>query len=243
MKRGGYLLERLLMPSSIDKADEIICVSESTRADAQEFKPEIEVKTSVIYEAACCVPEPATVKFQDYPFFLFVGTKEPRKNLDLCLRSWGTSKLADRGYKLVIAGGNGWNYDLPSSIREYGLENSIVDLFPDKDQLASLYAGCHALVLPSVYEGFGLPIVEAMAFGKPIITSNVSAMPEIAGDAALLISPHSEIELSKAFNELVNDQRLYEELRQNAVRRSATFSWEQAATKTLDVIRRAAGAQ
>lgn len=240
MRAGGRLVERLLMPASIKNANKIICVSESTKADLIRAFPEAESKCIVIYEAACTTPKANEVFTEPAnPFFLFVGTKEPRKNLDMCLHAWQKSGLAKKGFKLILAGGRGWKYELKSSISQTGTEDSVIDVHPNEAQLRELYATCHAVVMPSLYEGFGLPLVEAMAFAKPMITSNISSMPEIAGDAALLISPESVKQLADAFSTLAQDEDLHATLSRRSAQRSKLFSWDQAASQTFDIIQSA----
>lgn len=238
MHRGGALLERLLMPPSVRKACAVICVSESTRADLLSLMPSAQGKCHVIYEAACQSPQSDIPTTVDGSYFLFVGTKEPRKNLEFCLEAWARSGLAEKGFKLILAGGKGWKMDLDQLLRQKQLVQSVRSVSPDSAMLEKLYAGCFAVVLPSIYEGFGLPLVEGMAFGKPIITSNVSAMPEIAGDAALLVSPVNVDELVGAFRRLTEDQNLYRLLAQNSLARNAQFDWHKAGEQTLEVIQR-----
>jgi len=237
MTRGGAMLERLLMPPSIRKADAIICVSTATMNDLSDLSPDAAAKCSVILEAACQVPGDLDYAPAPKPFYLFVGTQEPRKNLQTCLRAWKRSLLADRGYKFIIAGGTGWKTDLPKEIDRLSLNQSVQCLTPDNDQIRELYSNCFAVVLPSIYEGFGLPLVEAMAFGKPVITSNVSSMPEIAGDAAILVDPYSTDDLADAFIKLAQDPHLHRALAEAASRRAKLFSWDTAALETGNLLR------
>jgi glycosyltransferase involved in cell wall biosynthesis len=242
MAPGGKLLERLLMPKSIKKADKIICVSHSTQQDLAESFPDAEGKSCVIYEAPCTKPVPEEIFAQpESPFFLFVGTKEPRKNLHNCLVAWQQSQLSKAGFKLIIAGGRGWNFSLGDSIQLTGSAASVIDAQPSEVELRKLYATCHALIMPSLYEGFGLPLVEAMAFGKPMITSNVSSMPEIAGDAAIYVTADKVAELSKAFLTLAQNSELHNRLSKNAAKRATLFGWEKAVDQSLEVIIEAAG--
>lgn len=241
MRFGGRLIERLLMPLSIRKAKRIICVSKSTFLDLGASFPDIRPKSTIIHEAACTTPSiNDSFEEPESPFFLFVGTKEPRKNLDICLRAWKISGLGNLGFRLVIAGGDGWKFNLTKSIERTGTEASILNLQPDNSELRELYATCHAVVMPSLYEGFGLPLVEAMAFGRPIIASNTSSMPEIAGDAALYVTPTSSAEISQAFLSLANDKAQHARLSARSAERSKIFSWQKAAGLTLAVFRKAA---
>ena len=118
---------------------------------------------------------------------LFVGTLEPRKNLQRCLEALAKLQMENfESPRLVIAGGRGWKMEpLERSVTALGLEQQVEYVgSADDNELSTLYAGCNFLLFPSLYEGFGLPIIEALSFGKPVITSNVSSMPEVAGEAA-----------------------------------------------------------
>jgi glycosyltransferase involved in cell wall biosynthesis len=176
----------------------------------------------------------------DREFILFVGTIEPRKNLhalvkafDRLLRSTSLSPM------LVIAGGKGWLMDdFPSFIKEKGLEDRVcLTGYLDDEDLRSLYSSCAAFVYPSLYEGFGLPPLEAMACDAPVITSRIPALIETVGSAARLVDPSDVEDLARAMAEMLNDARMrehYIELGKNQVKK---FSWEQTAAKTLEVYR------
>ena len=236
MTRGGATLESHLMPRAIIKAQHIICVSNATRRDLIDFAPQAAKKSSVIYAAACQHPQNKLSHRSSTPFFLFVGTKEPRKNLDRCLQAWRDSNLAREGFNFVLAGNTGWKYPLHERIIQLGLESSVIDLQPTNEELNTLYATCHAVVLPSLYEGFGLPLAEGMAFGKPLITSNVSSMPEIAGDAAILVDPKNVQEISAALRSLATDQGLHAALSEKSTARGQRFSWATAGAQTMKVL-------
>src|SRR3972149_10010834 len=125
-------------------------------------------------------------------YILFVGSLEPRKNVKTLLRSYASlSETVKREFSLVIAGAKGWlNSDIPGIVKELGIEKTT--LFPgyiEKEDMSAVYSAASVFVFPSLYEGFGLPILEAFACGTPVITSNTSSMPEVAGDAAVLVDP------------------------------------------------------
>jgi glycosyltransferase involved in cell wall biosynthesis len=134
-------------------------------------------------------------------------------------------------------GPRGWLYrDLFQKIEQLGLGKDVIflDFVPHQD-LPVLYSGADIFVYPSLYEGFGLPVLEAMACGTPVICSNVSSLPEIAGDAAILVDPHHVEELSQAIYCLLMDAAKKEELREKGLKRAQMFSWEKTASKTLEV--------
>ncbi len=171
------------------------------------------------------------------PFVLYVGTLEPRKNLITLVRAFAA--LDDPGLKLVIAGKKGWMYqDLFAIVEKLGLTSRVIFTgFVSDTDLPALYSAAQVFVYPSLYEGFGLPILEAMQCGTPVITTNVSSLPEVSGDAALLVAPDNVRELSAAMRRILAEPGLREELRGRGFKRSQCFSWRKTAELTADVYR------
>jgi glycosyltransferase involved in cell wall biosynthesis len=174
---------------------------------------------------------------------LNVGLIEPRKNLLRLVEAYeSASDLRD--YSLVLAGGLGWDYEpLLRHINESAAKSRI--LLPGyihDDDLPALYSLAVAFAYPSLYEGFGLPVLEAMACGTPVVTSNVSSLPEVVGDAGLLVDPQSVGELSESLRRVLAHADLAADLRRRGRERAWRFSWHSTAQKTLDVYRVAAGA-
>ncbi len=234
MHRFGALSERLLMPPSIRKARRIICVSESTRDDLVERYPSAAAKTSVTHLASRFAPPGSHSADPASPFILHVGTHEPRKNLRRLIESFKQATDAmQSNHSLVLAGGRGWKEDCAALIRELGLEGRVrIESKPTDARLAELYSTCTFLALPSLYEGFGLPLVEAMGFGKAVLTSNLASMPEVAGAAGLYVDPTSSKELTKALQQLMTDSALRESLAAAASAQAANFSWSKTADLT-----------
>jgi glycosyltransferase involved in cell wall biosynthesis len=169
------------------------------------------------------------------PYVLAVGTLEPRKNLERLIAAWGRLPPAlQDSHTLALVGPRGWD-DAPilSAARAAGAQllGGVTD-----DELRALYAGAAAFVYPSLYEGFGLPVLEAMAAGAPVITSNVSSLPEVAGDAALLVDPRDEAAIAEAIERVVTDPTLADDLRARGRPRAAAFSWARTARETLAVL-------
>lgn len=232
----GRTLERLLMPPSLRKADAVIAVSSATRADLLEYLPPLGPKVEVIPEAAFTPREAPECSRGSY--MLCVGTFEPRKNLPTVLRAYAQLRADGiTSHRLVLAGNPGWKQDLDALIAELGLQTyvTLVRSAP-QTELEKLYANCDFLVHAARYEGFGLPILEALTFGKPVITSNVSSMPEVAGAAALLVDPSSIKEIAAAMQQLIEDEAVYERLAEQARPQASRFSWEDAAAATLRLI-------
>lgn len=176
------------------------------------------------------------------PYLLFVGTVQPRKNLVRLIEAF--ENLREPGLELVIAGKQGWLAGpIESRIRTSPDASSIVRLgYVDADDLPALYSGASALIMASLHEGFGMPILEAMACGTPVVASNVSSLPEVAGDAAVLVDPHDTAAISQGIRRALNpDER--QRLRRRGRQRAGTFTWQRSARKTLEVIEEAASAR
>jgi glycosyltransferase involved in cell wall biosynthesis len=235
---------------STKRAAHIITPSESVRREVSEL---LKVKP----EKITAIPEAAASHFRPLPrlevadwrkakglpekFVLYVGTLEPRKNLPLLLRAfaqWRKEYPADaREVRLVLGGGKGWLYDqIFSLIQELELY-SVTDLpgYIPENELALWYNSARCVVYPSVYEGFGLPPLEAMACGCPVITSNTSSLPEVVGDAGIMVAPLDVDALCAGLQRLVSDDAERERYAALGLARARGFSWETAAAHTLRV--------
>lgn len=176
------------------------------------------------------------------PYFLYVGTLKPRKNLLRLVRAYArfvAGSGPDASPQLVLAGKRGWQYEaLAKEAARWGLADGKV-VFPgyvEDEDLPALYTGALAFVFPSLYEGFGLPLVEAMACGTPVVTSRTSACGEVAGSAALLVDPLSEDEIAAALARVTRDRDLRATLAVRGRARAREFSWERAARQVLEVL-------
>lgn len=242
---------RGLLGGALRRAHRVIAVSEATRSEIlarYRLRPE---RVVVVPEAAAAhfVPpsEPvlAAVRARyglTRPYVLFVGYLEPKKNVVALLDA--VAALRRRGAwgetELVIVGATGWGPAPAAHARALGLEGAVrfVGAAPDAD-LPALYGGALAFVFPSLWEGFGLPVLEAMASGAPVVASNRGALPEVTGGAALLVDP-APLPLAGALERLLADPALRERLRAAGLARAAAFSWERTARETLAVYRAAA---
>ncbi|AOS97771.1 D-inositol 3-phosphate glycosyltransferase [Microbulbifer aggregans] len=233
MSRPGLLLERLLMPASIQSASSVIAVSNSTAEELRDAYPQECHKVTTVLEAPFLSPSQAT-SFGDY--FLFLGTLEPRKNLQRLLEGYARYCSRVRApLTLKICGAKGWGLpELERLLVQLGLEKKVELLgYLSDDALPGLYAGARALLMPSLYEGFGLPIVEAMSQGTPVLASRRGAMMEVAGDGGVLVDPESCEEIASALVTLSEDMSLVETLQEKASIRAGQFSWDNAAEQTL----------
>jgi glycosyltransferase involved in cell wall biosynthesis len=170
-------------------------------------------------------------------FVLFVGTIEPRKNLETLLCAFAELRRMGRTEHLVLAGGLGWKYEAAlRNIAALGLSDCVrlLGYVPD-DDLPAIYNLARVLAFVSLYEGFGLPILESMACGTPVVTSNRSAMAELGAGAALLVNPTKPGEIAQALQRVLSNDALHAELRGAGLARAAQFSWAKAAAQTMAV--------
>jgi len=241
---------RLIMPYVVRRAAAVIADSQSTRHDLIELVGAAPQKVHVIfpgvapaYRVLPASEARAHVRRRfglDEGYILFVGTIEPRKNLDTlveaCRRlSWPAP--------LVIAGSVGWRaadiHRRLQSLQQQG-HVRLLGYVPDED-LPALFNAARVFAYPSWYEGFGLPVLEAMACGTPVVTSNVSSLPEVAGPAALLVAPADAQALADALARLLHDEALAADLRERGLARTPGFSWQRTVRETAALYRQLAG--
>jgi len=174
-------------------------------------------------------------------FWLAVGTLEPRKNLRRLLKSFADyADQTETAYPLALAGGKGWlEEDLVDYICKLGLSDRVHILgYVSDSELIWLYRNCFCFVYPSLYEGFGLPVLEAMGQGAPVITSSTTSLPEVAGDAAHLIDPLDTNGLTEAFKRLSSDKGYREGLRKKSLMQAKRFSWNKSSSDVLNIYQR-----
>jgi glycosyltransferase involved in cell wall biosynthesis len=239
---------RLFGERVMRRADGLIAISENTRTDAVKILGLPAEKIEVIYPGVAeaffrTTPEAARAAAAKYalsrPYILFVGTIEPRKNIDVLLDAYAQLSSSLRTeFELVAAGPAGWG-DPPALERLRSGEGGVryLGYVPEED-LPGLTAGATVFVYPSLYEGFGLPVAQAMAAGVPLVTSNVSSLPEVAGDAALLVDPRSPSEITAAIERLLLSPDLRAALARNASSRARRYTWEACARQSLELFRR-----
>lgn len=234
-----------VIKASVRKAQAVIAVSESTREDLHRLVPASVGKTTVTLLAARSLEghelpaRAATASVDDY--FLFIGTVEPRKNLGRLVTAWrSVDGVVRGGTKLLVVGAVGWMVD--ELVERLGTTDSISFLGHIEDaELSKLLRNAKAFVYPSLYEGFGLPVVEAMSAGVPVLTSDIGATREVAAGAAILVDPSNEDDIRSGLERLLTDADLRLTLGRLGRARSAGFSWERTAQKTLELIEQAAG--
>lgn len=235
---------------STSVADKVIAVSEATATDVQKFYGTSAQKLAVIYEAATNPqPQPSAQKIAetrrryslDRPYAFYVGTIQPRKNLQRLMEAYAQlCKRRQANFELVLGGGEGWMsqslYELADSISD---QIHLLGYVNDAD-LPALMAGAEFFCLPSLFEGFGLPVLEAQHYGTPVMTANNSSLPEVAGDAAILVDPMDVDAIAQAMLRLSQDEDLRQRLIAAGHENVKRFSWEKAARETLAVLEEAA---
>ncbi len=244
------------MEAIASRADAVICVSENTRRDLHSFFNISPEKSCVIYNGVDHrifyplsdhqrLAASASLKNMgvNKPYVLYVGTIEPRKNLNGLLESFAMlkSRKVFEG-QLVVAGDIGWMSESREAlIKKLGIEKDVVfTSFVSDEQLCQLYNMTELFVLPSFYEGFGFPIVEAFCCGAVVVTSKTSACAEIAGQAALTIDPQDPTRIAQAMEQALTDKNLKKSLRQVALSRAKEFSFDKTAQATLALYQRLA---
>ncbi|MEM9953591.1 MAG: glycosyltransferase family 1 protein [Chloroflexota bacterium] len=237
-----------VVPRSTRRADHIIADSQATKDDLIEFCQLPEQKITVLlsgidnrYQVIDNDSFLMTIRnfyhIPSVPYLFTVGTIQPRKNYSRVIRA--LKQLRDTGYDLhlVIAGGKGWLEDeMYQTLEETGL-NDVVHLigYAKDEHLAGLYSGAEAVVFPSLYEGFGFPVLEGMACGTPVVTSNVSSLPEVAGDVAIMVDPYDVEEIANAIRRVLDDSDLRAEMIRRGFEQASRFTWEKSARHLRDI--------
>lgn len=230
------------------RARRIIVVSQSTRRDLLRVVPSADGKVAAVHNAVDegFAPQPegrvAEVRRRyglDAPYLFYLGANKPHKNLVRLIEAWATLPDEVRaGTELVLAGHEDERYrQVYETVTRLGmLSVRLLGAVPD-DDLAPLYSGAAGFVFPSLYEGFGLPVLEAMACGAPVACSHTSSLPEIVGNAAITFDPHNEADMAAAMRLLLEDEALRQDLAEAGRQRAALFTWRRAAEETLAVYR------
>ncbi len=234
MKRSNWILEKLLLAASVKRADHVIAISQATRQSLIEELKTPEHKISVIHSGYFQIPA-VSAQARAKPYILFLGTLEPRKNIERLVDAYlGLPQYLQDEYDLVLAGGRGWKSEtLFSKIATSPHINALG--FVNDIEAATLLRNATCFAFPSLYEGFGLPILEAMAAGTPVLTSNDPACVEVSGDAALHVDSLSVESISHHLQTLLEDAHLRQSLVQKGFENIKRFSWDTAAAAHLKV--------
>lgn len=251
MRPVTRLLENYLSPKAIQRSDYIVADSVATaEALADHYKiplDSIEVIPLGAKRAERIQSSDQLIQFGiNRRYVLFVGSLEPRKNLRRLLLAFSKlAKITRDSTMLIIAGSDGWgNINLKGVVSDLGLENHVRIIgYISDDTLAMLYANALFLTMPSIYEGFGLPLAEAMVYGVPVLTSNNSSMPEVVGGAGLLVDALDVDSICDGLEQMINNENLRKGLGLNAEKSAARFSWDKSASQLATVFEKAISAR
>jgi len=243
------LLERMFLGIAAKRAEKIITISESTKKDIAKYFRINPSKILITYPGLnqnIAMGDNSREILNKYnlppDFLLFVGTLEPRKNIVRLIEAYHrliiNYQLLITNFKLVIVGKRGWHYqEIFEKVKKLQLENRVVFLnYVSDEDLPYLYNSAACFIYPSLYEGFGLPVLEAMACGCPVITSNVSSLPEVVGEAGILIDPYNIDEIAEALQKVLTDENLRQELKRKGLEQARKFSWEKTARGILKIL-------
>lgn len=228
----------------ITKAVKIIAVSQTTKRDLVNFLHIPEERIAVVYEGVDHkLFKPVKQRIFEFPYILFVGSEHPRKNFTGLLKAFAELKKGGKfpTLKLVKVGKAGgreadFRKQTLTVLKELGITNEVIftEYVPEED-LPLYYSGAECFVLPPFYEGFGFPPLEAMACGCPVIVSRCASLPEIAGDAAIIVDPYNILEIALAMYQVLSDFDLRKRLISSGLTRAAQFTWQKAAAETMKV--------
>jgi glycosyltransferase involved in cell wall biosynthesis len=244
---------RSLVPISLRRSWRIIAVSNNTKLDLLRLMKVSNSKVEVIHEGVTSEfsPEPNELDEEALahygilkPYVLFVGTLEPRKNINLLIKGFDKITEEHPDVHLVLAGRRGWMAQaIFDELERRDLLGKVhITGYVQDRYLPALYRQSAALVYPSLYEGFGLPPLEAMASGAPVIVSKGSSLPEVVGDAGLYVNPLDVDDLAQTIHRVLSEPELAASLKAKGLERASQFTWKQAAAKTLETLRQAARA-
>jgi glycosyltransferase involved in cell wall biosynthesis len=239
--RKAQLTEKLFLKRMLTKTAAVICCSHATKSDLEKVAGRLSVPVVVTHLA----PEKHVAKKdlvsreKRQREVLFVGTLEPRKNIKRLLEAFqGMKPELQEEYRLVFAGKEGWGGEGYAQIaHQLGIAQRVDFLgYISTEEREKRYKEAYLLCYPSLYEGFGLPVIEAMSYGTPVITSNTSSIPEVVGSAAILVDPTSTHALTSALEEVLTSPTCWEKLHLEGFERAQEFSWAKTARKTKDLL-------
>lgn len=231
----------IVVPRSVNRADCVLADSQATKDDLIELYGAAPNKIIVLLSGVDKRFQPVVgdplhrvrekYHLGEHQFILSVGTVQPRKNYIRIIQALNRLRIEGYDLHLVIAGGRGWLEDpIYAAINDAQMQEFVHLIgFANEPDLPALYSAAECFVFPSLYEGFGLPVLESMGCGTPVVTSNVSSLPEVAGDAALMVDPYSIDMIAAAIRQLIDNQNLKSDLIQKGLDRAGQFTWEKSA--------------
>lgn len=229
---------------AVERADRVICVSENTRRDLIDFFAVAPEKAVTIHHGVSLLPpgEEAACAGAERPYLLYVGTRATYKNFDRLLQAYAAAPRLRREFNLLAFGGGPFTEPERERLRQLRLSDTWVRQVAGDDRLlARCYRGAAAFVCPSLYEGFGIPPLEAMQLGCPVVSSSTSSLPEVVGDAAELFNPMQPEAIRAAIEAVVFSPTRRRELVERGARRIRSFTWESCAERTMSIYRELTG--
>ena len=246
------IIEKFTLNQALKKAKAVLTVSENTKKDLlKKFKyPESKIFFTPCAASDIFTERPAEKELEKIKeklvlpekFVLAVVTIEPRKNFATLIKSFVVIKRKHPEFKLVIVGKKGWKYkQIEETLNLYKLREDVIFTgYLDESDLHKVYALAKVFVFPSLYEGFGIPPLEAMASGCPVVASNVASLPEVVGEAGLLIEPQNSLKLAEAVSELISNESMREMFISRGYEQIKKFSWSESAKTALEVFKKVA---
>ncbi len=242
------ILHKYYLQFILKRVDMIIAFSHSTKRDLIKYMGVPEDKLRTVYNGIDTdrfkVLPPSYIELVrqkyklDFPFILYVGNLEPKKNIPTLLKAFTLFSSKNSGdYKLVIVGHKVWRYEpIFNTIKDLNLQDKVIFLgYVPEEDVPGIYNAANLFVLPSIYEGFGLPPLEAMACGVPVVTSNSSSLPEVVSDAGIMVDPYDSAALANAIDQVLSDEMLRTTLIKRGLERVKLFSWQKCAEETVAV--------
>lgn len=242
MKKSAFIADSFFVPNAIRRADLIICASKSTYNDIQKFFPKFIKKVNVIPLASPLEKVKSSKNILKIPnkYILCVGTIEPRKNYINILKAYSklTKKIRNE-YSLLIIGNKGWgNINIHNAIENLSIsKNVFVKDYVTDEYLKMIYQNAYCLLFPSLYEGFGFPIIEAHSLGLPAIISSNSSMPEVGENGSLIVNPKSSNSILFALKKIILDKSLRNDLSQKAIENAKNYSWDRVSREFFKVLK------
>lgn len=236
-----YNFKNLPKKKVFDQIDHFICISQNTKKDLIKFYNINEEKISVIYLANFKknLIRDENESGLDKPYFLYVGSRKRYKNFRLLVKAYSSIPSIKNNFKIICFGGDKFLKEEKDFFRQYNMnDENIMQIEGTDTLLTALYQKAYALIYTSKYEGFGMPILEAMSNKCPVISSNASSMPEVYGNSALTFDPNSSDDLINCLIKITNDNNYREELINLGLKRSLLFSWNKCATETYNIYRK-----
>lgn len=244
------IAERILLMFDrrcIKRASHIIAVSQATRNDLIKYLKIPEGRISIVYNGVDHnIFKPYDIKLLDKPYILCVGSERPRKNLGRLFEAFTKLKTEFPELKLVKVGPSGrhkrFRRDTIRKLDSLGIAQDVIFVdYTSELVLAYYYSSAALLAYPSLYEGFGFPPLEAMACGCPVVTSNTSSLPEVVGEAGIMVNPYDTDSLAQAMRQVLTDDKLRDEIVRKGLEQAKKFSWERAAMETMEVYEKVGG--